>query len=228
MTEGFIKIYRKIMESSVWKNPDIFMIWSWCLLKAGHKDTKFPFNGNDMKLKRGKFITGRNSALLELNPKNRKDGITARKYRTAMNYLKATSRIAIETTNKFSIVSIVKWDEYQSNTTSNTTSKTTTQRPASDQQATTNKNDKNDKNDKKREGFAPPSLSEIKDYCLIRKNNVIADSFMDFYESKGWMVGKNKMKDWRAAVRTWENREKLNNNTQEEVIVPNYAKSWVK
>ena len=84
------------------------------------------------------------------------------------------------------------------------------------------------KDDKKKGGFAPPSLSEVKNYCLIRKNNVSADSFMDFYESKGWLIGKNKMKNWQAAVRTWENREKLNNNTQEEVIVPNYAKSWVK
>ena len=52
--------------------------------------------------------------------------------------------------------------------------------------------------------FTPPSIEEVRGYCLERGNNVDPEKFLDFYESKGWMVGKNKMKDWRAAVRTWE------------------------
>ena len=53
--------------------------------------------------------------------------------------------------------------------------------------------------------FTPPQLHEISQYCLERKNSVDATKFLNFYESKGWMVGKNKMKDWKACVRTWEN-----------------------
>jgi hypothetical protein len=60
----------------------------------------------------------------------------------------------------------------------------------------------------KRVAFAPPSLPEVSSYCLERKNKVNPQGWMDFYISKGWMIGKNKMKDWRAAVRTWESREK--------------------
>ena len=52
--------------------------------------------------------------------------------------------------------------------------------------------------------FTPPTFDEVRDYCLERMNNVDPEKFIDFYESKGWMVGKNKMKNWRAAVRTWE------------------------
>ena len=52
--------------------------------------------------------------------------------------------------------------------------------------------------------FVKPSAKQISDYCLERKNNVDPDKFFNFYESKGWMVGKNKMKDWKACVRTWE------------------------
>ena len=52
--------------------------------------------------------------------------------------------------------------------------------------------------------FAPPTLDEVKAYCQERGNNVDAQKFIDFYESKGWMIGKNKMKSWQAAVRTWE------------------------
>ena len=54
--------------------------------------------------------------------------------------------------------------------------------------------------------FKPPTIEEVKAYCQERNNKVNAESFIDFYESKGWMVGKNKMKDWKACVRTWEQR----------------------
>ena len=56
--------------------------------------------------------------------------------------------------------------------------------------------------------FTIPTISEVEIYCLERKNNIEAESFINFYDSKGWMVGKNKMKDWRACIRTWEMREK--------------------
>ena len=54
------------------------------------------------------------------------------------------------------------------------------------------------------EKFIKPTIEEIKSYCLERNNGVDPQKIFDFYESKGWSVGKNKMKDWRAAVRTWE------------------------
>ena len=59
----------------------------------------------------------------------------------------------------------------------------------------------------KRSSFIPPTVEEVKAYCIERHNSVNAERFVDFYSSKGWMVGKNKMKDWKAAVRTWEKRE---------------------
>lgn len=52
--------------------------------------------------------------------------------------------------------------------------------------------------------FIPPNLEEVKDYCFERNNQVDAQRFIDYYTSNGWMVGKNKMKDWKSAVRTWE------------------------
>ena len=59
-------------------------------------------------------------------------------------------------------------------------------------------------NNPKRKRFVKPTLSEIEQYCIERKNNVNAEQFFDYYESNGWKVGKNSMKDWKAAVRTWE------------------------
>ena len=57
---------------------------------------------------------------------------------------------------------------------------------------------------KKSTKFIPPTLEEVTAYCKERKNRVDASRFVDFYTAKGWMVGKNKMKDWKSAVRTWE------------------------
>ena len=61
---------------------------------------------------------------------------------------------------------------------------------------------KEDKKTPKR--FAKPTLTDIQNYCIERKNNVDPQRFYDYYESNGWKVGKNSMKDWKAAVRTWE------------------------
>lgn len=56
----------------------------------------------------------------------------------------------------------------------------------------------------KRKCFEKPTLSQITQYCLERNNSVNAEQFYDYYESNGWKVGKNSMKDWKACVRTWE------------------------
>nr|DAE47108.1 MAG TPA: Replication initiator A family protein [Caudoviricetes sp.] len=55
--------------------------------------------------------------------------------------------------------------------------------------------------------FLPPTFDDVKAYCIERKNNIDPQRFIDFYTAKNWMIGKNKMKDWRAAVRTWEQRD---------------------
>jgi len=68
--------------------------------------------------------------------------------------------------------------------------------------------------------FVPPTLTQVHEYCHSRLNEVDAGRFIDFYTTKGWMVGKNKMKDWKAAVRNWERGNSkqqqpgMNTNTQ--------------
>ena len=60
--------------------------------------------------------------------------------------------------------------------------------------------------------FKKPTVNDIKEYCFWRNNGIDAETFFDFYESKDWKVGKNKMKDWKACVRTWEKRKNKTNN----------------
>lgn len=75
------------------------------------------------------------------------------------------------------------------------------------------------KNNRKeyKEKKIPPSIEEIEQYCSERNNGINANAFYDFYESKDWYVGKNKMKDWKACIRTWEQREPKNKK-----IVPSW------
>lgn len=84
-----------------------------------------------------------------------------------------------------------------------------------------NRREENRKEDinniRKSVAFAPPTLEEVKNYCQERNNGVNPDKWHDFYSSKGWMVGKNKMKDWKAAVRTWEDKKENNPPNREEL-----------
>jgi hypothetical protein len=82
---------------------------------------------------------------------------------------------------------------------------------------------------KKTEKFKKPTIEEIREYCRERKNTVDPDRFYNFYESKGWMIGKNRMKDWHAAVRTWE-RDRDQNATpppQKSLITVEVAKDML-
>lgn len=65
----------------------------------------------------------------------------------------------------------------------------------------------------KKERFKPPTVQEVQDYCNERQNGIQAYTFVNFYQSKGWKVGNQPMKDWRAAVRTWEQKNKQNGIT---------------
>lgn len=74
--------------------------------------------------------------------------------------------------------------------------------------------------------FAPPTLEEVKEYCRERGNKVDPEKFIDFYTMKGWMVGKNKMKDWRAAVRTWEKDTPASTERQRPNKWQDYYDKW--
>ena len=67
---------------------------------------------------------------------------------------------------------------------------------------------------RERKRFTPPKLEEVEAYCRERNNSVDASRFLDYYEAVGWKVGKQPMKDWKAAVRTWERRDASNASSQ--------------
>ena len=70
-------------------------------------------------------------------------------------------------------------------------------------------NNNNNKKDVRADArFSKPTVEEVKAYCAERNNGIDAERFVDYYEARGWKIGKNQMKDWKAAVRTWERNRK--------------------
>ena len=86
--------------------------------------------------------------------------------------------------------------------------------------------------DKKKRKFTPPSVDEVRAYCNERGNGVDPEQFVAFYTSKGWKVGNNPMKDWKAAVITWEKRNKAEvpvkrNNSKLKALEKHYLNETV-
>jgi hypothetical protein len=79
---------------------------------------------------------------------------------------------------------------------------------------------------KKRKSFNKPTVEQIQDYCKERNNTVDGETFFDFYESKGWLVGKTKMKDWKAAVRNWERSDNIGKSGNFTGKVDKQLSSW--
>jgi len=190
---GWIKIHRKFLEWEWFNKSEAVHLFMYMLLKANHKDGKW----QGMEVKRGQFISS-------LGNISNATGISVQTIRTILKKLEKTNEIELKSTSQFTIVTISKYDCYQEQT-DDTNKPLTNNQQATNKQLTTNKNDK-----KERMIFIVPTLQEVSAYCQERNNNVDSQKFFDFYESKGWMVGKNKMKDWKAAVRTWEDKSKSN------------------
>lgn len=84
-----------------------------------------------------------------------------------------------------------------------------------------------EKNIKKRKGSQiPPTLQEVKDYCEERNNGIDPQEFIDFYTSKGWVIGKSPMKDWQAAIRTWEQKRKTEQPKKVNSNWSDYDEAW--
>lgn len=92
------------------------------------------------------------------------------------------------------------------------------------QQSLTNNIDLDNTNDNSNNNnnrFKKPTLEEVKQYCLERNNKIDPEYFIDHYNSNGWKVGKNPMKDWKATIRTWEKRREENNKNGTSTKQPN-------
>lgn len=129
--EGYIKLFRKLLKSPIWDNEKALKIWLWCLLKATHIERDQLVGQQVVHLEKGQFVFGRSTATDDLNMKES----TVYKY---MKLLEKLQMISINSNNKFSVISIEKWEDYQIEELKDNNKITT-----KEQQRNTNKNVKN-------------------------------------------------------------------------------------
>lgn len=187
-------MYRKLIDWEWYNDPNTLRLFIHLLLKANHKSK----NWKGTEIKKGELITGRKVLSKDLF-------LSEQQIRTSLNKLKSTNNITIKTTNQYSIISIVLWKEYQQDN-QQVNKQATNEQPIDNHKQEC----KEYKNEKKKGSsrFKPPQVEMIIMYFQEKgitgtKGEMEANKFFDFYEAKGWMVGKNKMKDWKAAVRNW-------------------------
>ena len=139
--EGYIKLYRKLLDNPVFQNEKLLKIFIWCLLKASHSEHEQLIGLQTITLQPGQFIFGRLKAAEELHMKES----TIYKY---IKWLEKSEICNIKSNNKFSLVTIDNWGLYQLEETKSN-SKSNSNVTTKEQQRNTNKNVKNDKNEKK-------------------------------------------------------------------------------
>ena len=207
-SKGWIKTYRKIQDCWIWQIDKPFderSAWIDLLLTANHKDVKMLFNGELITVKRGQIIT----SIRKLSEKWKWNKDKTLKFFRLLE----SDRMIERDSDKFrTLLTIVNYEVYQdcvdTEQTQQGTPQGTPQGTGDVHEPATNKNVKNDKNVKnvKNNIFVPPTVQEVKDYLSSVGSSLDAESFVAFYESKGWMIGKNKMKSWKSAIVTWEKK----------------------
>ena len=201
--------------------PNTLSVFIYLLLSARHNAGCW----RGIELEAGQCITSREKI-------SQSTGLSIQEVRTSIARLKSTNEITTKTTNKYTIVTITNYVNYQGledneqPTTQPTTQQTNNQQTTNNQPAINHKQEyKNNKNNRIKEDdiksttdvvpkdepskkkFIKPTIEEIQAYCTERGNGISAERFFAYYEANGWRVGRNPMKDWRAAVRTWEQQD---------------------
>lgn len=213
--DGYIKLHRKFRDWEWYSEPVVKIVFLHLLITANWEDSRY--KGHEIKA--GQTIITVNGLAEEL-------GFSVKQVRRAMEKLEGTGEISKKRANRFTVVTIENWSFYQCNEAGEGSQRAMKGQSEGNQRAVRGQTERkatsiykeekeeeyiNNARARVRHGdgvsinrFIPPDVPEVKAYCMERGNDVDPERFVNFYEAKGWMVGKNKMKDWRAAVRNWE------------------------
>lgn len=227
-TNTYIRLFRKFTKWEWYDDANTMRVFLHCLLNANYSDKKW----RGILIRRGSFLTSYPKLAQDLK-------LSKMQIRTALNKLQLTHEITLKTTSQYSIITIKNWSDYQKNNTQDNTKITDEQHTDNTRVTPTNKDNKENKDiynynplikdnyiksysddflqkspsqdsvQKKTKVFVKPTIEEIKQFCVENNKNVDAESFYNFYESKNWMIGKNKMQKWKAAVCTWDRKNKV-------------------
>lgn len=214
MSKGYIKLFRQIQDCWIWDTGrfDKRSAWIDLLMLANHGDKKIVFNGQYITIRIGQYLTS-------IRKLSDRWGWSVSTVSTFLSLLEEDLMIKKESDNHRTLITIINYEVFQGvPNTKDTPIDTQTDTHIDTQTETNNtlntldtlniKEKEIPKGISKKKNFTPPTTEEVENYCQENNYNIDAQRFVDFYESKGWMVGKNKMKDWKAAVRNWVRRQK--------------------
>ncbi len=215
-SDGWIKLHRKIMDNPLYLAEAFTRMQAWIdlLLLANHKEGFFYVRGNKVVVSRGQVGTSSRTLASRWQ-------WSRGKVERFLKELEYNNQIRPQKNNVITLISICNYDDFQNiepQTEPQTSRRQTTDEPQTDR----NKNDKNVNNDNNRDKdetakrFVPPSINEVQSYISEKKYSVNAERFFNHYESVGWKVGRNKMKDWRASIRKWQQNERNQSTKPEE------------
>jgi hypothetical protein len=207
MDEGYIKLWRKSLESGLIQNPHLWTIWCWCLMKATWKPIKQMVGYQMIELLPGQFIFGRRAAADELE-------VGEQTIRTCMVKLKNLKNLTIKVTNKFSIVTICNWDIYQNE--DSTSNQQSNQQVTSNQPATNHKQEVKEVKElkevsKKYYGehvcLTPDEHQKLIDSFGARLTGEMIERMNLYAEQIGSVKFKTKYKSHYATILNWHRLE---------------------
>ena len=211
MAGRFIKLYEQILNWEWFKKKNTLSLFIYLLLKANYCDTTF----EGQIIHRGQIVTTLPKLACET-------GQTIKEVRDALSHLIWTGEVADKTTNKYRVITIVKYDEYQKDGRQMGSQRadkgqTEGRQTGSQRAACIEYIDNNIENIERVEDiergvtaqrFTPPTRAEIEGFIRENGLEIDADRFLYYYQSNGWMVGRNPMRDWKAVIRSWAAKDR--------------------
>lgn len=219
--QGFISLHRSILDWEWYGDANTCRLFIHLLLTVEFHDRRIC----------GKTVK-RGQRLCSVQKLSEEIGLTNRQTRTALEHLKTTGEVTSRTSPQGTVITVKNYAEYQKPTNDMADERQTSDKPngkrATNRRQTTDKPSLFNNNKNKERGnapsapalskqkFNPPTAEQVAAYCGEKGYHIDPEAFVAFYECKGWAVGKNKMKNWKAAVLTWEKRERAAGKGQED------------
>lgn len=214
---GWVCLHRSIQNNFLWDDKPYAMGQAWLdlIMLANREDKKTMYQGKVVEFKKGTV----NRSILWLSERW---GWDRKKTRKFLKILEIEKMATTNATTHGTTITIVNYGLYNDLGDNQTDNQRDDHSPTKGQPLPTNNNNNNNNNNNinKRVGdedkprrFIPPTVEEVREYCRERRNNVDPESFVSFYSSKNWYIGKTKMSDWKQAVITWEKRDKQKNQS---------------
>lgn len=221
LENSYVKLKRSIWSHRWVSDPPVFVLFLYLMTCANYSEKEW----KEEIISRGELVTSYSSI-------NEVTGLSKHVTERCLKKLENTGDIIRKSTNKYTKITIVNYEEYVHFTVDEqeTDEKQTENSGEENQKRKGNKKEternpkgttkkkkfkRNKTNNIERKLFIPPSLEQVAEYCLQRKNGMDPEPFYDYYCSNGWKIGGNEMEDWKAAVRTWERRERNDKKVSE-------------